>query len=100
MDSIDVAAQAAGVCRKAIQKRILANKARGLAGDDLLSVRRGGHYKITKQQAREFWRLICSDVKASEARRLTGLTRHQGDNIRCGRSWNQITGLPKPVYDY
>lgn len=99
MDAIDIAALEAGVCRKAILKRIRANKARGLTGDDLLSVRRGGYYKITEQQARDFWQLICSGVKASQARNATGITKSQGDNIRCGRSWNHITGLEKVIYD-
>lgn len=99
MDAIDIAAQEAGVCRKAILKRIRTNKALGLTGDDLLSVRRGGNYKITEQQAREFWQLICSGIRADDARRQTGLTRSQGDNIRCGRSWNHITGLEKVVYE-
>ena len=99
MDAIDIAALEAGVCRKAILKRIRANKARGLTGDGILSVRRGGNYKITEQQAREFWRLICSGVKAADARSTTGITRSQGDNIRCGRAWNHITGLEKVIYD-
>lgn len=99
MDAIDIAAKEAGVCRKAILKRIRTNKARGLTGGDLLSVRRGGHFKITEEQAREFWQLICSNVKAAEARRISGITKSQGDNIRCGRSWNHITGLEKVVYD-
>ena len=99
MDAIDIAAQEAGVCRKAILKRIRTNKALGLTGDDLLSVRRGGNYKITEQQAREFWQLICSGVKAAEAMRKTGVTRSQGDNIRSGRSWNHITGLEKAAYE-
>lgn len=93
MDAIDIAALEAGVCRKAILKRIRVNKARGLTGDDLLSVRRGGNYKITIKQVKKFWKLVNSGkATTKQACEIVGITITQGENIRSGRAWSHITG--------
>lgn len=99
MVDIDKAAKEAGITRKAIQMRMYRNKKRGLNGDYLLAVHKGGHFKITETQAREFWQLVSNGLTTEKACQLTGITKSQGDNIRSGKSWNHITGKPKVVYD-
>jgi hypothetical protein len=60
---------------------------------------KGGHYKITEQQAAEFWRLYLSGLTTRKAAAEAGITYSQGFNIRSGKSWNHITGKVKIVYD-
>jgi hypothetical protein len=60
---------------------------------------KGGHYKITEQQAANFWRLHCSGLTTRQAAAEAGITYSQGFNIRAGKAWNKITGKPKVVYD-
>lgn len=98
MVDIDAAAKAAGVSRKAILKRIRANKKRG-EPDLLKSTLRGGNYKITEAQAEKFWMLVIAGHTTDQACEQARITKQQGDNIRCGRSWNHITGKIKVVYD-
>lgn len=98
MLDVRAAAEAEGVSRSAIWKRIRANKKRG-EPDLLKATLRGGNFKITETQAKEFWRLVSNGWTTEKACQLTGITKSQGDNIRSGKSWNNITGKVKVIYD-
>lgn len=97
MLDVKAAAEAAGVSRKAILKRVRENKRRGLTGDDLLSVHKGGNVRITEEQARMFWGLVSAGWSTIKACSVAKITKSQGDNIRSGKSWNEVTGKQKEV---
>lgn len=98
MVDIDAAAKEAGITRKAAYMRIRRNMKRG-EPNLLKATLRGGNFKITETQAKEFWRLVSNGWTTEKACKLTGITKSQGDNIRSGKSWNHITGKVKVVYD-
>jgi hypothetical protein len=60
---------------------------------------RGGNYKITEQQAINFWKLFKSGLSTRKASAEAGITFSQGYNIRSGKAWNHVTGKPKVKYD-
>ena len=90
---IKFAAESEGVSVQAIRKRIRGNIARGCG--DLLAKHRGGHYKITEQQAAWFWQLINEGMTTEDACERLNITFTQGKNIRDGNTWSCVTGKNK-----
>lgn len=86
-------ARISGCCQSTIRERI----AKGLTGDQLTAKPkgRGGHYKITEQQARKCWELMLDGCGVKEAAAQSGISYGQAENIKYGTAWNHITGLPK-----
>lgn len=69
---------------------------------------RGGNYQITEKKARAIWadlqRLIAAyPPKTASINKMVadehGVSKTLVQNIRHGRSWNSVTGLPVKMYD-
>lgn len=66
-----------------------------------------GKFSITKSKAKNIWddiqrfREVCPpktvDIAGMVARH-NGVSKSVVNNIRAGRSWNSVTGLPKKIY--
>lgn len=96
------------VMNKASKRTIKARANRGLSGKDLTKPEKPGNFKIDKKKAKDIWLDIVRFVEIYPPRTvdITGMVaRHHGvsatlvNNIRHGRSWNSVTGLPKRNYD-
>ncbi|MDX1538864.1 hypothetical protein [Arsukibacterium sp.] len=66
---------------------------------------RGGNYTISEQTAREIWAAICNKRACKTAETTPQIAKRFKaklsvvNNIAYGKSWNSITGLPRPEDD-
>ncbi len=56
---------------------------------------RNGRATLTESQVREIYRQALSSRPYSEIMEQFGVTRMIVSNIRCGRTWRHVTGLPE-----
>lgn len=91
--SVSEIVKISGCCETTIRLRIK----KGLTGSKLTEKPngRGGHFKITEQQARKCWDLILDGLTINQAAKESGISYSQAQNIKFGAAWNHITGLPK-----
>lgn len=92
---------------KVSERTIKERAERGLSGKDLTKPPKPGNFKIDKKKAKAIWLDIVRFVEIYPPKTIdiTGMVaRHHGvsatlvNNIRHGRSWNKVTGLPKVKY--
>jgi hypothetical protein len=69
---------------------------------------RGGNYQISERKAKAIWADIKRLENAYPAKTVSicqlvadehGVSKTLVQNIRHGRSWNSVTGLPRKIYD-
>jgi hypothetical protein len=81
---------------------------RGLTGPELVKPPKPGNYQITAKQAKAIWqdlqRLVASRKPKTHDITQMVANKHRVaktlvNNIRHGRTWNGVTGLPRKKYD-
>lgn len=90
------------------QRTIKARAERGLTGAELIAPVKPGNFKIDENKALAIWKDIQRLVKKHKPKTVDitgmvaakhGVSKTLVTNIRSGRSWNSVTGLPKREYE-
>lgn len=73
----------------------------GITMDKPVNKKPGGHYLIDETKAKAIW----ADIKSGHFNRVQQIADKHGVpksliwNMNSGRSWNEITGIKKKVYE-
>lgn len=96
--------KSSGISKSTIKRRVDC----GLTGDDLTKPPKAGNYKITEKEAKAIWKDVLRLSKKYKPKEVNicqmvankhGVTKALVQNMKCGMTWNQVTGLEKLRYN-